>query len=81
MTLRENILEEIRTVAAEQRKLLAPLTDDLSLLDSGLDSLCLAILVSRLEDVTGLDPFISVSASRYPRTIGDFVALYDQALA
>ncbi len=75
------ILAEIRAVAEAYKKRLSPLTDDLALLDSGLDSLCFAILVSRLEDITGRDPFTSVSASRYPRTIGDFVALYDEALA
>ena len=31
--------------------------DDLVLLDSGLDSLCFAILVARLEDELGVDPF------------------------
>jgi len=82
MSSRSIVFAEIRTVAAEQKKTLAPLTDDLALLDSGLDSLCFAILVSRLEDLTGCDPFTSsLPGSRYPRTIGDFVALYDQALA
>ena len=76
------ILDEIRTVAAEQKKTLAPLTDDLALLDSGLDSLCFAILVSRLEDLTGSDPFASsVPGGRYPRTVGEFIALYDEVLA
>ncbi len=80
MTLRLTILEEIRSVAAEQDKTLAPLTDDLPLLDSGLDSLCFAILVARLEDVTKLDPFATAASSRYPRTVGDLVAFYDEAL-
>jgi len=60
---------------------LAPLTDDLPLLDSGLDSLCFAILVFRLEDLMGFGPFASAGATRFPRTIGDLVALYDEALA
>ena len=81
MSSRSIILSEIRIVAVEQKKSLPPLTDDLALLDSGLDSLCFAILVARLEDLTGCDPFVSVPGSGYPRTIGDFVALYDQALA
>jgi acyl carrier protein len=51
MSIRSVVLDEIRIVAAEQDKSLPPLTDDLGLLDSGLDSLCLAILVSRLEDL------------------------------
>ena len=56
MSTRSIILDEIRIVAAEQNKSLPPLMDDLGLLDSGLDSLCLAILVSRLEDLTGTIP-------------------------
>jgi hypothetical protein len=67
-------------VAAEQHKKLAPLTDDLPLLESGLDSLCFAILAARLEDITGRDPFATLDVSVFPKTVGDFVALYDTAL-
>ena len=81
MSLRATILDEIRTVAANQKKTLAPLTDDLSLARFGLDSLCFAILVARLEDITGRDPLGSADGARFPRTIGEFVALYDEALA
>ena len=81
MSLRATILDEIRTVAANQNKALAPLTDDLSLPDSGLDSLCFAILVARLEDITGRDPLGSADEARFPRTIGEFLALYEEALA
>jgi len=54
MSMRATILSQIEKVAAEQNKTLAPLTDDLALLESGMDSLCFAILVTRLEDVDGL---------------------------
>src|SRR5277367_1317415 len=77
MSTRSIVLDEIRTVAAEQDKSLPPLTDDLGLLDSGLDSLCLAILVSRLEDITGNDPF-QLARSTFPRTFGDLIALYEE---
>jgi acyl carrier protein len=80
MSERLTILGEIRAVAAEQDKTLAPLTDELPLLDSGLDSLCFVILVGRLEDITGHDPFATSGASRYPKTLGDLIAFYDQAL-
>ena len=59
---------------------LAPLTDDLFLNDSGLDSLCFAILVARLEDITGRDPLGEAEGKPFPRTIGEFVALYEQAV-
>ena len=81
MSLRATILDETRTVAANQKKVLGPLTDDLSLHDLGLDSLCFAILVARLEDITGRDPLGSADEARFPRTIGEFVALYEEALA
>jgi acyl carrier protein len=81
MSLRETILDEIRGVAANQNKTLAPLADDLSLSDSGLDSLCFAILVARLEDITDRDPLGSADGVRFPRTIGEFVALYEGAIA
>jgi acyl carrier protein len=67
---RSVIISEIHAVAAEQNKLIGQLTDDLALLDSGLDSLCFAILVSRLEEVTGRDPFCSAGGSHSPRTVG-----------
>jgi aryl carrier-like protein len=44
----------MQKIADEQDKKLAPLTDDWNLLESGLDSLCFAILVARLEDELGM---------------------------
>jgi acyl carrier protein len=81
MSIREIVLKEISAVAAEQNKTLPPLTDDLQLLESGLDSLCFAILVSRLEDATGNDPFIAAKASEFPKTVGDLIAFYEHVAA
>ena len=78
MSARLTILNEIRAIAAEQDKTLAPLTDELPLLDSGLDSLCFAVLVARLEDITGRDPFAAAGTSQYPKTVGELIAFYDQ---
>ena len=78
MSIRLTILKEIEAVAAEQQKTLAPLADDLPLMDSGLDSLCFAILVARLEDITGRAPFASISGSQFPTTVGQLVAFYEQ---
>ncbi len=77
MSIRDLVLQEIRNVAAEQDKSLPPLTDELALLESGLDSLCFAILVSRLEDATGSDPFSSAKASEFPHTVGELIAFYE----
>jgi acyl carrier protein len=79
MSTRFLIISQIQQVAAEQKKTLAPLTDDLSLLDSGLDSLCFAILVSRLEDQIGVDPFTSSQDGKFPNTVGELIAFYEHA--
>jgi acyl carrier protein len=79
MSTRSLIISQIQQVAAEQKKTLAPLTDDLSLLDSGLDSLCFAILVSRLEDQIGVDPFTSSQDGKFPNTVGELIAFYEHA--
>lgn len=79
MSTRSAIIEQFETVAREQDRQLPPLTDELSLLESGLDSLCLAIIVTRLEDALGVDPFAS-DGTLFPMTFGDFVLLYETAV-
>lgn len=53
-----------------------PLSDDLKLVESGLDSLSFAIIVAKLEDEVGFDPF-NAEAVEFPITFGDFVHLYE----
>jgi len=79
MTAKLTIMSEMRRVADEQARTLAPLSDELVLLDSGLDSLCFAILVARLEDKLGLDPFSTAEDVTFPVTLGDFVKAYERA--
>ncbi len=81
MTTRQTVFSAIETVAREQKKRLPPLNDALPLLESGLDSLCFAILVARLEDATGVDPFTTNGDGALPHTIGDLIEFYDGALA
>jgi acyl carrier protein len=81
MATRTTITSEIQKVAAEQHVTLAPLADDLVLLNSGLDSLCFAILVARLEDQLGVDPFTASDDISFPVTLGDFVKAYENAAA
>ena len=81
MTVRETILEQVTTIAAQHGKKLSPLNDALALLDSGLDSLCIAILVANLEDELELDPFGSGDDVAIPVTLGDFIRLYENAAA
>jgi acyl carrier protein len=81
MDTRAVIEAQMKQVAQEQEKTLAPLTDDLVLLDCGLDSLCFAILVARLEDVFGVDPFLLEDDAPFPVTFGDMVRFYDAVAA
>ena len=46
------------------------------LLDSGLDSLGHAILITRLEEKLGYDPFSISTEAYYPRTFGELVEFY-----
>ena len=79
MTVRSMITTQMESVASQQNKSLAPLNDNLVLLDCGLDSLCFAILVARLEDERGYDPFSTDDDVYFPTTFGDFVAFYERA--
>jgi acyl carrier protein len=79
MTVRSSIVNVFEEVAREQKRKLAPLTDDLKLLQSGLDSLSFALIVARLEDTFNADPFEFLDS--FPVTFGDFVKLYDTASA
>jgi hypothetical protein len=79
MDTKAEIVEQFKQVAREQDKQLAPLTDNLALLDSGLDSLCFAIVVARLEISLGKDPFSADEDARFPVTFGDFVRFYENA--
>ena len=75
MTIRSTILVNIQKIAAAYERDIASLNDDVALVDSGLDSLCLAVVVAHLEDELELDPLSSVT--RFPVTIGDFIKLYE----
>jgi len=81
MSMRSDIIALFEQVAREQDKKVAPITDDLGLLESGLDSLCFAIIVARLEDSLGIDPFSTAEDIGFPVTVGDFIKLYENAAA
>jgi acyl carrier protein len=80
MSVRTDVISLFEQVAAQQKKPLAPLLDELVLLDSGLDSLCLAIIVARLEDTLGVDPFTAAQDADFPVTLGEFIRFYDDAV-
>jgi hypothetical protein len=78
MDVRTQVVAQFIQVAAEQGMQLAPLTDELALFESGLDSLCFAIVVVRLETSLGVDPF-GAEGHSFPITFGDFVGCYQNA--
>ncbi|GAC1308739.1 MAG: acyl carrier protein [Steroidobacteraceae bacterium] len=78
---RDTIIAVFKEVAASQGRTLAPMGDDLRLTECGLDSLSFAIVVARLEDSLGVDPFNAPEWVDFPVTLGDFITLYDRAVA
>lgn len=77
MELNKIILRVFAEVLAQSgSQFTAPLNNDSILLETGLDSLGFAILVTRLEDLLGYDPFMLMNEPVYPRTFGDFIDIY-----
>jgi acyl carrier protein len=79
VSIRSIILSEIRQLAEAEQKAVPELKDELVLLESGMDSLMLAILVARLDERLGLDPFTDSADVFYPVTLGDFIKAYETA--
>ena len=79
MSLKSAIIEQMEQIAREHGKILAPLKEGLVLADCGLDSLGFAVLVARLEDKLGIDPFTAAQDAVFPVTLGDFVKIYEHA--
>ncbi len=80
MNIRSVVFDQFQQVAEEHDMRLVPLSDELPLLDLGLDSLCFAIAVSRLETVLGVDPFTADEGAPFPVTLGEFVRFYENAV-
>ena len=74
----DQILSVYKEVYSSQNKgKSAPeIKNETVLLDSGLDSLGHAILITRLEEALGYDPFTISSEAYYPRTFGELVEFY-----
>ena len=80
VSVRSTIAALLHKVAAEHGRTLAPLTDELKIFESGLDSLSVAIVVMRLAELLGSDPFDNGNVVRQPITFGDLVRMYEAAL-
>lgn len=72
----EVVLREIAELLTEEKveRVHLGLTD--GLIESGLDSLALAVLVTRLENSLGYDPFFALEEEVFPRTVAELVDIY-----
>ncbi len=77
--MRETIIAIMSSIADDSDlHLKSELHDQDVLLECGLDSLGFAILVAHLEEEFGYDPFSLMDQPYYPRTFGEFVAIYQK---
>ena len=76
--LRDQIITAIKETADTRGSEIGVLTDETVLLESGLDSLGFAILVARLEEELGYDPFVMMDEPVYPRSLGEFFETYQR---
>jgi len=81
MLVRTKIFSAMKQIAEEQKLTLPPLEDGLTLNETGFDSLAFAILVARLEDELGIDPFTVAEDATFPSTLGEFVRAYENVPA
>lgn len=77
MSTRRVLVEHLEQAIAERGVVGAPMEDDTVLLESGLDSLGFAVVIARLEEAFGGDPFLAMPVAVYPRTFGELVAIYE----
>jgi acyl carrier protein len=76
MELRATILEQLEELFEEDEIPMPTIADDTVLLETDLDSLGFAVLVTRLEELLGFDPFSMLDEPVYPVTFKDFVDVY-----
>ena len=78
-SVRDVIQQQYRQALEESgQPVPAVFPDELVLLQSGLDSMGFAILITQLEEQLGYDPFTLMTEAVYPRTMGEFVEVYER---
>lgn len=77
MKVRSTIVAELKALYLEDGLSVPDLHDDLILLDTDLDSLGFAVLVSRLDEILGADPFSALEEPVYPEKLGDLIKIYE----
>lgn len=78
MTVRAHIEAQLAQLFEEDELEVPQFVDEMVLLDSDLDSLGYAVLVTRMEDELGYDPFSLMDDPVYPTTFGELVEIYER---
>jgi hypothetical protein len=81
MSVQCKIMDAIKVIAEEQKVILPQLDDDLSLNETGLESLGFSILIARPVDDLGIDPFTIWEPAPALLTVGDLVRCYENVYA
>jgi len=76
MNTHEIISKTIVAILLERGAAAPELKPETRISASGLDSLDIAVLVVRLEERFGVDPFSLKTLDRYPQTLGELAAMY-----
>ena len=77
--MKDKILSLMNEIASDGGvELNLHIDSDTVLLESGLDSLGFAILIARLEEELGYDPFTMMDEPVYPQTFGQLVEIYQR---
>ncbi|MCB2015654.1 MAG: acyl carrier protein [Sphingobium sp.] len=75
--LRARIIALFNEMWREDREDEPPvLENDTVLLETGFDSMAFAVLVARLDDELGYDPFTMTEDPVYPQTFAEFIDFY-----
>lgn len=74
--IRQHVISLIGELLEEDELEVPMIDDDTVLLETGLDSLGFAVLVTRLEEGLGYDPFSAMDEPVYPTTLREFVDVY-----
>lgn len=79
ISLRDRIKKIFNEIWSEDKTSSPPeLLDDTVLLETGMDSMSFAVLVTQLDEELGFDPFTMDEEPVYPSTFGEFVAFYEK---
>ena len=80
-SVRDLVVAEIERLLSEEGVESPSLPDSADLLVAGVDSLGFAVLITRLEEALGVDPFLAIETAEMPRTVADLVELYTTTLS